>query len=105
MKVTLNLRNHSRGILGGSKEDQDIWNGLTMPIKGLTVYEQSYIKKVDLNWNPTPKEFRIVMEKRLRLMNVWPYQNIGNILVFTPEDTLIEGSDKTESHYIKTYDL
>ena len=66
-------------------------------------YEQSYIKKNDLNWNPTPKEFRIVMEKRLRLMNVWPYQNIGNILVFTPEDTLIEGSDKTESHYVKTY--
>ena len=69
----------------------------------LTIYEQSYIKKIDLNWNPTPKEFRIVMEKRLRLMNVWPYQNIGNILVFTPEDTLIEGSDKTESHYVKTY--
>ena len=30
-------------------------------------------------------------------------KNIGNILVFTPEDTLIEGSDKTKSHYIKTY--
>ena len=30
-------------------------------------------------------------------------KNIGNILVFTPEDTLIEGSDKTESHYVKTY--
>ena len=43
------------------------------------------------------------MENRLRLMNVWPYQNIGNILVFTPEDTLIEGSDKTESNYVKTY--
>jgi hypothetical protein len=30
-------------------------------------------------------------------------KNIGNILVFTPEDTLIEGSDKSESNYVKTY--
>ena len=33
LKVALNLRNHSRRIVGGSKEDQDIWNGLKMPMK------------------------------------------------------------------------
>jgi len=29
-------------------------------------------------------------------------KNIGYIQVFTPQDTLIEGSDKTESNYAKT---
>ncbi len=33
LKVALNLRHHSRGIVGGSKEAQDIWNGLKMPMK------------------------------------------------------------------------
>ena len=33
LKVALNLRDHSRRIVGGSKEDQDIWNGLKMPMK------------------------------------------------------------------------
>jgi hypothetical protein len=37
------------------------WNENTN--EELAVYEQSYIKKIDLNWNPTPKEFRIVMEE------------------------------------------
>jgi len=33
LKVALNLRHHSRGIVGGLKKAQDIWNGLKMPIK------------------------------------------------------------------------
>ena len=104
LKFALNLRVHSHGIVGGLKEDQDIWNGMKMPMKELTVYEQNYIKKVDLNWNPTPKEFQIVMEKAAKANGrVVVPKNIDNILVFTPEDTLIQGSDKTKSHYIKTY--
>ncbi len=33
LKVALNLRDHSRGTVGGSKKAQDIWNGLKMPMK------------------------------------------------------------------------
>ena len=49
-------------------------------MKELTVYEQNYIKKVDLNWNPTPKEFQIVMEKAAKANGrVVVPKNIDNI--------------------------
>ena len=51
-----------------------------MPTKELTVYEQGYIKKVNLNWNPTPKEFQIEMEKAAKANERMAVpKNIGNI--------------------------
>jgi hypothetical protein len=73
-------------------------------MKELTVYEKSYIKKTNLNWNPTPKEFQIVMEKAAKANEcVVVAKNIGNILVLTSEDTRIQGSDKTKSHYVNLW--
>lgn len=92
------------GYVGGDVENPDrIWDGLKMPMPELTKYEYQYVRKVDANMIPEER-FEEEMGKVARFNDelVVP-DHIGNILIYTPNDPLVSGPDKSGEMALETY--
>ncbi len=93
------------GYVGDTSETPDgIWSGMKKDFNKLAEYEFGYMEKVDLNAPRDAKWYADEMKKVAAAnesMKVPP--NVGNILIYTPEDPLIAGPDKSKEDYALNY--
>jgi hypothetical protein len=93
------------GYVGGVEGTEgEQWDGMKMPMRQASEYEMSYIKKVDTNTVQSPEEFSDEMRKVAALNEqiVVP-EHVASVLVFTPDDPLIAGPDKSKEEAILNY--
>ncbi len=93
------------GYVGTTEETPDgIWNALKQNFNTLAEYEKGYMERVDLNaprdskWYATEMKKVAAQNEKMRVPS-----HVGNILVFSPEDPLIVGPDKSKEQYALNY--
>ncbi len=93
------------GYVGDQTETPDgIWNGMKQDFGKLAKYEFSYMQKVDLNAPLNSDWYEGEMKKVAEANGAMQVpKNIGNVLIFTPDDPLISGPDKTKEDYVFSY--
>lgn len=104
----LNKIHNIVGIAGYVGKDEHtegpLWDGLKMPMEDLADYELGYIEKVGANTVRSKEDFINSMRQvaQRNSQTVVP-EHIGNILIFSPNDPLVAGPDKTQEDYTSHY--